>query len=215
MKVPSFVTIAIAATIVTVGCGQAPETQQATATPPPAPAAEAMQAMATLQPREGSTAGGTVTFTAIPGGVTIHAEVHGATPGKHGLHLHENGDCSAPDFSSAGGHFNPTGAPHGGPNAPEHHAGDLGNITVGEDGTGTLDLTSHMLTVKEGPASVLGKAVVLHAGEDDLASQPSGSSGERIACGVVEEVSMTSPEAMAEAGDGEASGGGQDENTGY
>ncbi len=207
MKVPHLLTTVFACTALAIGCGQAPPAEQAPETAAPTPVAAApMEAVATLQPREGSTVGGTVTFTEVPDGVAIHADVHGTTPGKHGLHLHESGDCSAPDFTSAGGHFNPTGAPHAGPAVAEHHAGDFGNITVGDDGSGTLDIVSHMLTLRAGPNSVLGKAVVLHADEDDLTSQPSGNAGERIACGVVQDASLTSPAAMSEAGQGEAEG---------
>lgn len=105
----------------------------------------------------------------------------------HGFHIHESGDCTAADFTSAGGHFNPTNAPHGGPDDAEHHAGDLGNIEIGEDGTGTLDLASSMLTLDAGATnSAVGKAVILHAGQDDLETQPTGDAGARLACGVVQ-----------------------------
>ena len=144
---------------------------------------------ADLSGRQGSDVSGVVSFTQAPDGVQVVARVDHAPPGKHGLHLHENGDCSAADFASAGGHFNPTGAPHGGPDSAKHHAGDFGNIEVGPDGTGTLSLTTDMLSLAEGaPDSVLGRSVVLHAGADDLTSQPSGNSGERIACGAVRRV---------------------------
>ena len=129
--------------------------------------------------------GGVITFTQEQGGVHVVARVEHATPGKHGFHLHAGTTCAAPDFKSAGDHFNPTSAPHGAPDAAQHHAGDFGNIEVGQDGTGNLDLTSTMLSIGGGGNDVLGKTVILHKGTDDLKTQPSGASGDRIACGVV------------------------------
>lgn len=148
---------------------------------------EPATATAVLQGVEGSSISGTVTFTETAGGVEIAAHVTGIeTAGLHGFHLHEVGDCSAPDFTSAGGHFNPGEVPHGGPDDPEHHAGDFGNVEVGEDGIGHLQLTSTILTVSPGPSSVVGRAVIFHEGEDDLVSQPTGAAGGRLACGVVQ-----------------------------
>lgn len=129
---------------------------------------------------------GSATFTAGDDGVEIHVSVDGAPAGTHGFHIHETGDCSAADFSSAGGHFNPTGAPHGGPEDAERHAGDLGNIEIAEDGTGHLYLTSDLISVDEGANAVVGRAVILHADADDLESQPTGAAGGRLACGVIE-----------------------------
>lgn len=145
----------------------------------------ALVATATLQPRSGETTNGTIAFTETAEGVSIHARVEGAPPGMHGFHIHEVGDCSSEDFKSAGGHFNPTGAPHGGPADAERHGGDLGNIEIGEDGTGHLEVSSEQLTVAEGENSVVGRGVILHEGEDDLESQPTGAAGARLACGVV------------------------------
>ena len=128
---------------------------------------------------------GTVTFTQETGGVHVVARVEGAKPGKHGFHLHAGGACEG-DFKSAGDHFNPTNVPHGAPDAAEHHAGDFGNVEVGADGTGNADFTTTMLSLGEGANDAIGKAVILHGGEDDLKTQPSGNSGPRIACGVVQ-----------------------------
>jgi len=147
-------------------------------------AAPAAVATATLASADG-TDHGTVTFTQNGDQTTVVADVTGVPPGLHGFHVHETGECTPPDFKSAGGHFNPTGAIHGAPTDPEHHAGDLGNLEVGQDGTGHLELNSNMLTVKPGPNSVIGKSVILHAGEDDFVSQPSGGAGDRWACGVI------------------------------
>jgi Cu-Zn family superoxide dismutase len=130
---------------------------------------------------------GTVTFTQEATGVHVVARVQGAKPGVHGFHVHAGNSCDTPGFQSAGDHFNPTGAPHAGPDAAQHHAGDFGNVDVGADGTGNLDLTTAMLSVGGNlDTDVLGKAVILHEGEDDLKTQPSGNSGARIACGVVQ-----------------------------
>jgi Cu-Zn family superoxide dismutase len=130
---------------------------------------------------------GMVTFTQEPGGVHVVARVEHVPAGSHGIHLHAGGSCDAPDFKAAGDHFNPTNAAHGAPDAAAHHAGDFGNIEVAADGTGQLDLTSSMLALGDGSANdVLGKAVIVHGGKDDLTAQPSGNSGARVACGVVQ-----------------------------
>jgi Cu-Zn family superoxide dismutase len=132
-------------------------------------------------------ASGLVTFTQEPSGVHVVARVEGAPAGTHGFHLHAGGSCEGPSFDSAGSHFDPTGAKHGAPDAAEHHAGDFGNVEVAADGTGHLDVTTSMLTLGDGGANdALGKALILHGGKDDLTTQPSGNSGPRIACGVVQ-----------------------------
>ena len=147
--------------------------------------ASAATAHATLSGVAGSHLTGTVSFTETSEGVDIVVAVEHAPPGVHGFHLHEKGDCSAADFTSTGGHFNPTGTAHGAPDAAAHHAGDYGNLTVGEDGKGELKLHSTMLTVADGPNSVRGRGVILHEKADDLTTQPTGAAGGRIACGVV------------------------------
>ena len=145
------------------------------------------QARATIEPRSGSTVTGTATFTELPGGaVKAVVKIEKAPPGTHGLHIHEKGDCSDPEAKSAGGHFNPSTMPHAGPMDKEHHAGDLGNIEIAADGTGTLTIETSMLTVKPGPNSVVGKAVVFHEKADDLKTQPTGNAGGRLGCGVVQ-----------------------------
>ncbi len=144
-------------------------------------------AIATLSPTEGNDVRGRVTFANTPEGVQIVAEISGLSEGMHGFHVHETGDCSAPDATSAGGHFNPDGHPHGAPDAPatERHEGDLGNLEAGVDGVARYERVDTYLALS-GPASVIGKAVIVHAGQDDYTSQPSGDAGSRVACGVIE-----------------------------
>jgi len=156
----------------------------ACATSPKPP--EGAQARATIEPKSGSRVTGWATFAdRSTGGVRVEAHIENAPPGVHGFHVHEKGDCSAPDASSAGDHFNPGGMPHAGPGDTRRHAGDLGNIEVKANGTGHLELVSDLLTVRPGPNSVVGKAVVFHEKADDLKSQPSGNAGAMLGCGVV------------------------------
>ena len=143
-------------------------------------------AKATLEARSSSTVSGWAMFSEqYAGGVKVVVHVEKAPPGTHGLHIHENGDCSNPEAKSAGGHFNPGTMDHAGPMDEKHHAGDLGNIEVKADGTGDLEIVSKMLTVKEGPNSVVGRAVIFHEKADDLKTQPTGNAGGRLACGVI------------------------------
>lgn len=144
-------------------------------------------ASATLNPTEGNDVRGRVTFSNEPNGVLVVAELSGLNEGLHGFHIHETGDCSAPDASSAGSHFNPSNHPHGAPDAPaaERHAGDLGNIEAGADGIARYERVDANVQTS-GAASIIGKAVVVHGGQDDYVSQPSGDAGSRVACGVIE-----------------------------
>lgn len=142
-------------------------------------------ATAELSPTEGNNVSGTVTFTSLNGAVRVEADIEHLAPGSHGFHIHETGDCSAPDASSAGGHFNPEGAPHGAPTDSVRHVGDLGNIESGADSTATYSRVDSVLTLS-GANSIIDRAVVVHEGEDDLTSQPSGDAGARVACGVIE-----------------------------
>lgn len=178
-------------TVLLVGCGgqeaAAPE-PEAAPEPVEEPAPAVMSASVELQSREGMTVSGRFGFSETEGTglVMIAGTVEGAPPGVHGLHIHEKGDCSAADFTSSGGHFNPAGVPHAGPMDAERHGGDLGNIEIGEDGSGSKELASDLITLAPGaPNSIVGLAVILHEGEDDLVSQPTGDAGGRIACGVI------------------------------
>lgn len=145
---------------------------------------ETEQAICVLHPTENNSAMGTVIFTKTDSGIHVMAEMSGLSEGKHGFHIHEYGDCSALDAGSAGGHFNPYDKPHGGPGDAERHVGDLGNITAAEDGSATLEMVDTLLTF-HGESSIIGRGLVVHAGEDDLSSQPTGDAGARVACGVI------------------------------
>lgn len=144
------------------------------------------QAKATIEAKSGSQVTGTATFTEMANGVKIVVNIEHASPGSHGLHIHEKGDCSAPDAASAGGHFNPAGNPHAGPTEPARHNGDLGNIEIGPDGKGHVELVDDLLTVKPGSTSVIGKAIIFHEKTDDLKTQPTGNAGGRLGCGVIQ-----------------------------
>src|SRR5438552_6714636 len=143
------------------------------------------KAIAVLHPTAGNKVNGAVTFTPVADGVRIYAELAGLTPGKHGFHVHEFGDCSAADASSAGAHFNPTSQPHAGPDTAARHEGDMGNIEADASGNAKLDYVDHQISLANDAKSVIGRSVVVHAKSDDLKTQPSGDSGARIACGVI------------------------------
>ena len=141
-------------------------------------------AIAYLNPTQGNNVRGTVTFTEVSGGIRVVADVTGLDPGEHGFHIHEKGDCSAPDASSAGGHFNPHSMPHGAPEAEQRHAGDLGNLIADQTGKAHIDRVDKHFTFS-GAESIVGRAVIVHAKRDDLATQPTGNAGGRVACGVI------------------------------
>jgi Cu-Zn family superoxide dismutase len=141
-------------------------------------------AIAILEPRSDSSASGTVRFVESPAGVTVIVNISGTTPGPHGFHVHEKGDCSAPDATTAGPHFDVGGHPHGSPSAPAQHSGDFGNLTADASGQIRTQFVTRQVTVSPSPNSVVGRAVILHASADDLTSQPAGNSGARIACGL-------------------------------
>jgi len=146
-------------------------------------AQEVNKATAQLESKSGSQVTGTVTFTKVGDEVQVVADIQGLKPGKHGFHIHEKGDCSAPDAASAGAHFNPTMKHHGGPNSLDHHAGDLGNIEADASGKARLDWKGKLSL--SGKDSIIGKSIVVHEKEDDLKTDPSGNSGARVACGVI------------------------------
>jgi len=128
---------------------------------------------------------GKVTFTQKADGVEIVAELTGLQPGEHGFHVHEFGDCSMADGKCAGGHFNPTGMPHAGPDSPKRHVGDLGNIKADSTGKASYKRLDTMIALS-GPNSVIGRSVIVHAKPDDYTTQtPPGNAGDRIGCGTI------------------------------
>ncbi|HEX4855080.1 superoxide dismutase family protein [Arenimonas sp.] len=188
-------------TLALAACGRE-EAPVADASPAPAPTAEpapaepapvatqlAASARATLAAVGESGVSGELVFDIADGGVRVTGTLAGLQPGAtHALHVHEFGDCSAPDATSAGGHFNPGQQPHGdratgGP----HHAGDIPNQTAGENGEAAVDQTLAGLEIASGGANdIVGKGVIVHAQADDYTTQPTGNAGGRIACGVIE-----------------------------
>jgi superoxide dismutase, Cu-Zn family len=159
-----------------------PPAAAAPVTPPPTATAQVMLAGAS-----GVQVAGTLALQGGAEGVSLTGDITGLSPQTtHGIHFHEKGDCSAPDAKSAGEHFNPGGVPHGGPTTPTHHLGDMPNIQSDATGKATVGVTVTNATLGEGgPNDLLGKALIVHAKADDYATQPSGNSGDRIACGVV------------------------------
>ncbi len=153
----------------------------------PAPAAMTAaptKAVAVVHALGDTKTAGKVTFTKVDGGIKIEADITGLTPGKHGFHVHEFGDCSMMDGTCAGGHFNPDGKPHGGPDSAERHVGDFGNLEAGADGKAHYSRVDKLITLS-GPHSIIGRSIIVHAGADDLHTQPSGDAGARAGCGVI------------------------------
>jgi superoxide dismutase, Cu-Zn family len=142
-------------------------------------------ATAQLQPTSGNKAAGTVSFSQRGDKLLVVAEVTGLTPGEHGFHIHEKGDCSAPDGTSAGGHFNPSGQAHGNPDSSHHHLGDLPMLTADASGNAKLSVELDSITLAEGSGNIVGRAVIVHQKADDFQTQPTGNSGGRVACGVI------------------------------
>jgi Cu-Zn family superoxide dismutase len=146
------------------------------------------KAEAVMKPTQGNMTSGTVSFVQKGDQLLVDARIEGLKPGLHGFHIHEKGDCSAPDATSAGGHFNPSGKHHGDPSKGEHHGGDFGNLTADAKGVAVLQLvipTSQINLNKDVPNSILGKGLIVHADPDDYVTQPTGNSGKRLACGVI------------------------------
>lgn len=147
--------------------------------------------IAVVQPTQGNNTVGTVTFSKTSDGVRVVATITNLPPNSlHGFHIHQYGDCSAVDATSAGGHFNPHDRPHGGPTTAERHVGDLGNLASNDLGIAELDYVDETLSFS-GIDSILGRGLVVHEQEDDLESQPVGNAGARIGCGVIGVASST------------------------
>jgi Cu-Zn family superoxide dismutase len=147
-----------------------------------------LTAIAEISAASGSNVSGTATFTQTGDGpVRMVIRVENLTPGEHAIHLHENGDCSAPDATSAGSHWNPTDDPHGKRGDNGFHAGDIDNLVAGEDGVATLEMEFDDWSIGgSDDTSILNKAVIIHADADDFESQPAGNAGGRVACGVIQ-----------------------------
>ena len=141
-------------------------------------------AIAVIYPTQGNKVKGTVTCTKHSDGIHIVADLQGLTPGKHGFHVHELGDCSCDDGMCTGAHFNPTNAPHGSPTDAHVHVGDFGNIVADDNGNAHYDEINKHISLN-GPHSIIGRSLIIHADPDDLTTQPTGNSGKRIGCGVI------------------------------
>lgn len=162
--------------------GDSPTVANATATAETAPSA-----MVQLAATQGNTANGGLKIAAAGNAVKLSGTVQGLKPASEfGFHFHEKGDCSSPDATSAGAHFNPTDAAHGHPQNPPHHAGDMLNVRSDAQGVAEVSLDNANVSLQTGALNdVLGKALVMHAKPDDYTTQPAGDSGDRIACGVI------------------------------
>jgi len=154
------------------------------ATPPETDAP--LIANAQLKPTKGNKTIGEATFEQAGNLVRVVVFVQGLKPGQeHGLHIHEGSDCSG-DAMGAKGHFNPHGKPHGIPGSAERHAGDLPNLKANKAGRANIHYDADIIMLTPGPANIIGRALVVHAGPDDYRTQPTGNSGARIACGVIQ-----------------------------
>ncbi|MEO8365501.1 MAG: superoxide dismutase family protein [Pseudoxanthomonas sp.] len=175
--------IAIATTVFLVACGTTPEPK----TTAPSAQSAAKQAVANLASASGSLVSGKVTVTPMAGGVHLTGTVGGLPANStHGFHIHEKGDCSAADASSAGPHFNPSAAAHGKAESGAHHAGDMDNVVANAEGVVSLDVHVSGVTLGGGASNdIAGRALVVHAAPDDYTSQPAGNAGARVACGVI------------------------------
>ncbi len=148
--------------------------------------APVIEAAAQIKSFKGDQINGRVVFTKVSDGIKIVADIDGLTPGKHGFHIHEFGDCTSPE--TVGAHFNPTSHKHGGPDSQERHVGDLGNLVADETGHAHYERVDKVISF-EGEKSILGRSIVIHAGADDFTTQPTGNSGDKIACGLIEAAS--------------------------
>ncbi len=166
------IALCLAAGLALAGCQQGPEGM---------PKADAV---AVLSPLGDSPVRGAAAFAKVPEGVRVTATLSNLAPGLHGIHIHEFGDCRTLDGASAGGHFNPRNQIHGGPDSEQRHAGDLGNVLADEKGNARMDIVVDTISLS-GDESIIGRSVVISAGQDDFRTQPSGNTGARLACGVI------------------------------
>jgi Cu-Zn family superoxide dismutase len=183
---PIFISLFLCLSACNTGTKQTEESQPTTDQPEETQPANAT-AKATLDAASGSKVKGEVNFTEENGQVRFELTAEGLTPGEHAVHLHEKGDCSAADASSAGGHWNPTMKPHGKRGAGNSfHKGDIGNMTVGADGKGTMQLSIDGWSIGGADSTnIIGKSVIIHEKADDFTSQPSGNAASRVSGGVI------------------------------
>lgn len=147
----------------------------------------APKATAVLEPTKGSTVRGTANFVQAGDRVRLTASVSGLKPNSEfGFHVHEAGDCSSGDGMSTKGHFNPHGKAHGAYAMPEHHAGDMPSLRSDGAGNATVNVDLLGISVSDGPASVVGRGLIVHAQQDDFKTQPTGNAGARSACAVIQ-----------------------------
>jgi Cu-Zn family superoxide dismutase len=147
---------------------------------------EGPRATAQLQPTTGNKTFGEATFEQVGDKVRVVVFVQGLKPGQeHGLHIHEKGDCSSGDGMSTGGHFNPYGKPHASHTSANRHAGDLPSLKANKEGRANVQVDLDIITVTAGPASIIGRGLIVHADPDDFKTQPTGNAGARMACGVI------------------------------
>ena len=172
MKLTSFITALI---LFTVGCTETVEKEVINTN------FNHKALVATVMSLGDSDVEGSVTFKEEGTGVLVEGEFSGLEPGKHGFHIHEFGDCRAADGTSAGGHYNPSETTHGAPTDMDRHMGDMGNIEANDSGIASVEYLDETITLEQ----INGRGIIIHAGEDDLTSQPSGAAGSRIACGVI------------------------------
>lgn len=179
--------LAASAALVLAACASARSNDAPAPTTAAAAASTAREATVVLAPASGSLVSGRLTAMPMGSGVHFTGEIGGLTPGStHAIHIHERGDCSAADASSAGGHFNPANQPHGQVGTATHHAGDMNNITANAQGVARIDAHAQGVTLGGGASNdVAGRAVIVHAQADDYRSQPSGDAGARVACGLI------------------------------
>lgn len=166
----------------------APAADTPAADPAAPPAMTTPLATAQLQPTEGSSVAGTISFSLVDGLLRASGDISGLKPGsEHGFHIHEKGDCSAPDGSSAGGHFNPASAEHGSIDAAAHHGGDMPNLVADAQGNAHVDgpVSSNVNAGKGDDFDIIGRGLIVHADPDDYTSQPTGNAGARLACAVI------------------------------
>ena len=178
--------LAAASALALAACSTTPSTPTAS-TPDVPTTSTAKQAIAVLASASGSRVSGSVTLVPMGKGLHLTGEVGGLPANStHAFHIHEKGDCSAADASSAGPHFNPFNAAHGKAGSSTHHAGDMNNLTADAEGVAKINVHLEGVTLGGGAVNdVAGRALIVHAAADDYASQPAGNAGARVACGII------------------------------